>query len=309
MKKSRKYMAVYGMAGAAALTGLGIGMVLGPGSALADTNSGTSTTISTAAANATANRGTPPANRPSPGPRVDDLSIAAQTIGISEADLRSALQNGQSIADVAKAHNVDEQKVIDAIVATHTKAIDQAVTDGKLTQARADQMKTDLATRVKSHVEQAGMPAGRSGPRGGPAADGVNRPNDVAIAASTIGVSESDLRTALQNNQSIADVAKAHNVDEQKVIDAISAADTKAIDQAVTDGKLTQTQADQMKSNLPAHVKDEVERTGMPGPGGPGGHGPGGHGHGFGGPGGPGGQPPADGGSTSAAPTTGSTSA
>jgi hypothetical protein len=200
MKKSRKYMAVYGVAGAAALTGLGIGMVLGPGSALADTNSRTSTTISTATTNATANRGTPPANRPSPGPRVDDLSIAAQTIGISEADLRSALQNGQSIADVAKAHNVDEQKVIDAI----------------------------------------------------------------------------------------------------------SAADTKAIDQAVTDGKLTPTQADQMKSNLPAHVKDEVERTGMPGPGG---HGPGGHGHGFGGPGGPGGQPPADGGSTSAAPTTGSTSA
>src|SRR5207248_3296565 len=88
------------------------------------------------------------------------------------------------------------------------------------------------------------------------------RPNDAAVAAGVLGMSESDLQSALQGGKSISAVASEKNVDVQKVIDAIKAADTKAIDQAVTDGKLTQSQADDMKANLDAHVQDEVNRTG-----------------------------------------------
>src|SRR5205085_1651345 len=109
------------------------------------------------------------------------------------------------------------------------------------------------------------------------AASAPARPNDAAVAAGVLGMSEADVRSALQSGKSISELASEKNVDVHKVIDAIKAADTKAIDQAVTDGKLTQAQADEMKSNLAAHVQDEVNRTGMRGPGGPGhhGHGPG----------------------------------
>ena len=48
---------------------------------------------------------------------VTDTSVAATAIGISEAGLTTALNGGQTIAAVAKAHNVDPQKVIDALVA------------------------------------------------------------------------------------------------------------------------------------------------------------------------------------------------
>ena len=48
---------------------------------------------------------------------VTDASVVAKAIGITETELNTALQGGQSVAAVAKAHNVDVQKVIDALVA------------------------------------------------------------------------------------------------------------------------------------------------------------------------------------------------
>jgi hypothetical protein len=69
----------------------------------------------------------------------DGFDTAAKTIGVSTEDLGKALMSGQSIADVAKAHNVDPQKVTDALVAQAKADLDKKVADGKLTQAEADQ--------------------------------------------------------------------------------------------------------------------------------------------------------------------------
>lgn len=67
------------------------------------------------------------------------LSIVADALGISEADLRAALEDGDTIAEVAAAHDVDPQKAIDALVAAHKARLDEAVADGDLTQAQADE--------------------------------------------------------------------------------------------------------------------------------------------------------------------------
>lgn len=93
-----------------------------------------------------------------------DLSVAANTIGVSEADLRTALQSGQSIADVANAHNVDPQTVIDALVTDAQQHLADDVSSGRLTQAQADQISADLSTHITDAVNQAGL---RGGPGGG----------------------------------------------------------------------------------------------------------------------------------------------
>jgi len=79
---------------------------------------------------------------------VTDTSVVAKAIGISEADLQTALQGGQSVADVAKAHNVNLQVVIDALVADGQAELDAAVKAGTLTQAQADAEKTELTQRA-----------------------------------------------------------------------------------------------------------------------------------------------------------------
>lgn len=88
-----------------------------------------------------------------------DLGVAAEALGISEEDLREAMRDGSSIADVAEEQDVDVQKVIDALVASATERIDAAVADGDLDADRAAEVKENLPERITA-VVNGEMPRG-----------------------------------------------------------------------------------------------------------------------------------------------------
>jgi hypothetical protein len=96
---------------------------------------------------------------------VSDQSVVAKAIGISEADLSTALGGGQTIAQVAAAHNVTVQKVIDALVADGNSELAAEVSSGQLTQAQADQMKAEITQRAADQVNGS---FDRGGDHGGP---------------------------------------------------------------------------------------------------------------------------------------------
>lgn len=143
-----------------------------------------------------------------------------------------------------------------------TSALAPLVTDGTITQAQAD--------KVITAIESAAPARGRHG--GGPGLE---------AAATVIGITSDALRAELGTTKSIADVAKARNVDVQKVIDALVADATTRIDQAVTDGKITATQATAKKATLVERITERVNTVGKPGRGAGGRHG-GRHGGGHG---------------------------
>ena len=94
-----------------------------------------------------------------------DITTAATAIGVTEAELRTAVQGGQSIAAFAQSKGVDPQKVIDALVAAMKTRLAESVTAGKITQAQADELAANAATRVAEMVNGT-APLGR-GPGGG----------------------------------------------------------------------------------------------------------------------------------------------
>lgn len=91
---------------------------------------------------------------------------AAAALGISEEELGDALRDGDTIAEVAEANDVDVQDVVDTLVAKATAAIDEAVGEENLDAERAEEIKADLAERVTAHVNGE-HPAG-GGPGHGP---------------------------------------------------------------------------------------------------------------------------------------------
>jgi hypothetical protein len=95
---------------------------------------------------------------------VTDLSIAARAIGVSESALTTALGKGQTIAQVAKSHNVDVQKVIAALVADARSELAADVKSGRLTQAQANQVQAGILARVTAQVNGQGSVGGRFGP-------------------------------------------------------------------------------------------------------------------------------------------------
>jgi polyhydroxyalkanoate synthesis regulator phasin len=123
-------------------------------------------------ASVTAARAAAEANRPmrgKGGPAKADRAaietLVSTTIGIDSATIKSRLQAGESLAQIAGAK---KDALIAALVADHTKRIDAAVTAGALTAAQATEMKKNLVAHVTEEVNEVGGkgPFGK-GPKGG----------------------------------------------------------------------------------------------------------------------------------------------
>jgi hypothetical protein len=93
-----------------------------------------------------------------------DLAVAAEALGITEDELRTQIQAGTSIADIATARGVDPQTVIDALVADATADIDEKLAAGDIDQARADELKANLTERITTLVQSTDLRGGPGGP-------------------------------------------------------------------------------------------------------------------------------------------------
>lgn len=80
------------------------------------------------------------------------LETVAEAIGIPIDDLTTALQDGQTIAEVAEANGVDPDDVVAALVADHDERIAQAVEDGDLTEEEAAEKTAQAAERAEALV-------------------------------------------------------------------------------------------------------------------------------------------------------------
>jgi hypothetical protein len=219
---------------------------------------------SAAAAATTAPGATVPATggRMAGGPHetVTDTSVAATAIGIKEADLITALNGGQTLADVAKANNVDVKVVIDALVKDKQDELAAEVKAGTLTQAQADAEAATITQQATAQVNgtfQGGGP-GHDGHGAGGRQETVT---DTSVVANAIGITEAKLIAALNSGQTPADVAKANNVDVQVVIDALVKDGEQELSAQVTAGTITQAQADAQKAAVLQRATDQANGT------------------------------------------------
>jgi polyhydroxyalkanoate synthesis regulator phasin len=79
----------------------------------------------------------------------EKLSAAADYLGLTEAELRTKLNTGQTLADIAKARGKSVGGLKQAILNEAEEKLDQLVEDGELTQVEAD----DMLARLKSHID------------------------------------------------------------------------------------------------------------------------------------------------------------
>ncbi|MEY3103044.1 MAG: hypothetical protein RL256_66 [Actinomycetota bacterium] len=83
--------------------------------------------------------------------RAAHLKVITDALGITEADLKTRLKAGETLAAIA---GEKKEALITALVAFHTKQIDDAVAAGKLASERATAMKANLKDRVTTMVER-----------------------------------------------------------------------------------------------------------------------------------------------------------
>ncbi len=201
---------------------------------------------------------------------VTALAFAAAGGGAYAATTQSSTNPRQAfLSDVAKRLHVSPQRLTAAVKAALVDQVNAAVKAGRLSQAQGN--------AIKEQITKSGAlpfpfpflgPPGFRGPHvflpppllfGGHA-------GPLAGAAGYLGLSDAHLFNELRSGRSLAQIAKAKGKSAAGLERAMTAAIKSGLERAVSAGRLSKSEAQQLLSRLTSHVHDLIYGSGLPRP-------------------------------------------
>lgn len=88
------------------------------------------------------------------GPENSLVAVAAEKLGLTNAELIAELQAGKSIADVAQEKNVDVDTIVEAVITPRSDRLKELVTNGQLTQEEVNNRLANLRVDVIDWLNQ-----------------------------------------------------------------------------------------------------------------------------------------------------------
>jgi hypothetical protein len=157
--------------------------------------------------------------------------------------------------DAAGRLGVSSDKLDAALKAAAVDRVDAALAAGQITKDEADAM--------KAAINSGKLPLGVGVPGMGFHMDGGIHMlgGTLDAAAKYLGLTEDQLQTQLESGKSLADIAKAQGKSVDGLKQALTADLKTKLDQAVKDGRLTQSQADAILAKVSASLDDLINGT------------------------------------------------
>ncbi|MGD0116277.1 MAG: hypothetical protein ABSC13_09800 [Dehalococcoidia bacterium] len=174
----------------------------------------------------------------SPTTRMDQfLGFLSNRLGISSDQLKTDVQGAAS------------------------DTVNQMLKDGTITQQQAD--------KLNQEIQNGNFPGflgmgGRFGGFGmmGKGALGTSLQNIVQSVAGKLNLTPQQIQTQLKSGKSLADIASAQGVSRDDLKNDITTAVNTEVDNAVSGGKITQSQGDNIKSMLSSNLDQLIDHTG-----------------------------------------------
>jgi hypothetical protein len=184
----------------------------------------------------------------------DVLTPAAAYLGISVSSLESDLNGGKTLAQEATAKSKTADGLIDAIVASEKAVLDGDVSAGWITSTQETNLLASLKTAITNLVN--------NGPAAPPSSSS-HQGGLLQLASTYLGISVSDLQTALQSGKSLADevTAAGNGKTVDGLVQALLAPAKTALDSRVSSGDITQAQETTMLSRLTTQLTNLVNKT------------------------------------------------
>jgi hypothetical protein len=156
------------------------------------------------------------------------------------------------VEDAAKQLGVTPEKLSDALKQAFENRIDQAVEDGRLSE--------EAAERLKEGLEAGELPLVGAPVLKGPGQHGHRLFRfGLRSAATYLGVTEAELRDALRDGKSLAEIAKDEGKSVDGLVDALVAEQTARLDEAVADGRLTKAQRNEIVEGMHERIERMVQ--------------------------------------------------
>jgi DNA-binding CsgD family transcriptional regulator len=188
------------------------------------------------------------------------------TTGLSRANLVTQLSaDGATYASVIAANNATVDAVKTAATKIITDRLTQAVSNGRLAQKQADELLATLPAALDAAIN-AGLP------------DMLQQRNDnrnarvdnrldaraftelVKTTADQTGLTQREILQQLRDGKTLAEIATSKNIEPSAIVTATVTSYTALINQQVTDGRLTQEQADAQLKDLNQTLTDLMSK-------------------------------------------------
>jgi hypothetical protein len=185
------------------------------------------------------------------------LEAAATFLGLTEEELRTELESGKTLAEIATANGKTADGLVDALVADAQERLTAAVADGRLTEDQKQQILDGLPAKVEALVNE-----GFDGFGDGPGFGHGHGPGFAAMgldaAATFLGLTEEELHAELESGKTLAEIATANGKTADGLVQALLADAQAQLAAAVADGRLTEEQKQQILDRLEPRLTDLV---------------------------------------------------
>ncbi|MBX3083374.1 MAG: hypothetical protein KF716_17205 [Anaerolineae bacterium] len=184
------------------------------------------------------------------------------TTGLTRQELLTQLSaDGATYASVITANKKTVDEVKTATTKIITDRLNQAVSNGRLAQKEVDALLAKLPAALDAAIN-AGLPEMLQQAR-----DNRNNRVDarldaravgelVKVTADQTGLTQREVLQQVRDGKTLADVAKSKNIEPNAIVTATVASLTTQINQQVTNGRLTQAQADAQLKDLSQKLTD-----------------------------------------------------
>jgi uncharacterized protein (DUF433 family) len=173
------------------------------------------------------------------------VQAVADATGLRPPQVLQQVRAGLTLAEIITANGGDIGTVVNNAVADATDQINAFVADGRLGQEQADL----YTVAVNGQLRQGGL------------RQHIGR-EVLALAGDQIGMTVQDIVQELRSGKSLGDVLTEHNVDVNAFIEGAVAQVLERLDKAVSNGRITQEQADQMLQTFRDHLTERINQVG-----------------------------------------------
>ncbi|MFQ3646084.1 MAG: hypothetical protein SNJ54_03785 [Anaerolineae bacterium] len=178
--------------------------------------------------------------------------------GLTLVEIREALRDGQTLAEVITSSGADLAAVTEQIIANVTARINAQVEAGRMTPERAEALLAELPAFVDDILNGQAPLRGRIGQAGviGGSYDYVVR----SLMEAT-GLTRAEVRTALNEGKSVAVILEEAGQSLDAFIDTLLAPTRERLAEAVAAGRINQTIADARIELMKAELEYRLTQT------------------------------------------------
>ncbi len=183
-------------------------------------------------------RGRPSGMRDQMGGRGPQLEVLAGALGMTTDEVKEALQDGQTVAEIAEEQGVELEDVVDAVL--------------DVVQEKFDERLVTLEEKLTQYFTE-GFPQPQLDTRDWMMA---KRGAQLETLSTALGLPVADVGAALKDGQTVAEIAEEQGVELEDVVDAVLADAEENLAEAVENGQLTQEEADEKLANLAENITE-----------------------------------------------------